>query len=109
MSSKDDGVDLEESFFHKEDERKIQKLRAKLEAEKAGNVASELRALHYLHCGKCGEEMDVQVFRGIEIDVCPHCGAVLLDPGELEQLAGTDEGGVVKTISDFFRFSRDPS
>jgi Zn-finger nucleic acid-binding protein len=109
MSSKDDGVDLEESFFHKEDEQKLQKLRAKLASEKAGTVASELKALHYLHCGKCGNEMDVQVFKGIEIDVCPSCGAVLLDPGELEELAGEDAGGVVKTFSDFFRFSRDPS
>jgi Zn-finger nucleic acid-binding protein len=33
------------------------------------------------------------LFKGVEIEKCPDCGAVLLDPGELEQLAGKDESG----------------
>jgi Zn-finger nucleic acid-binding protein len=33
------------------------------------------------------------LFKGVEIEKCPACSAVLLDPGELEQLAGKDESG----------------
>ena len=35
--------------------------------------------------------METKLFKGVEIEICPNCGAVLLDPGELEQLAGKDE------------------
>lgn len=106
MSNHDEGVDLEEKYFHDEDEAKIQALKDKLDAEKAEKAAAELKALHHLHCGKCGTKMDTQVFKGVEIEVCPSCGAVLLDPGELEELVGEDESGIVKTIGDFFHFSR---
>ena len=40
------------------------------------------------------------------IEICPSCGAVLLDAGELEELAGKDESGVFDTIADLFSFSR---
>ena len=106
MSTSDAGVDLEEKFFHDADEAKIQALKQKLEDEKASEADDERKALHHLHCGKCGTKMDTQIFKGIEIEVCPSCGAVLLDPGELQELVGEDESGVVKTISEFFSFSR---
>lgn len=106
MSKHDEGVDLEEKFFHDDDEKKIQAIKQKLAGEKAAKAAAERKALHHLHCGKCGSQMDTQIFKGIEIEVCPSCGAVLLDPGELEQLVGDDESGVVQTITDFFSFSR---
>ena len=106
MSTSDAGVDLEEKFFHDADEAKIQALKQKLEDEKASEAADERKALHHLHCGKCGTKMDTQIFKGLEIEVCPSCGAVLLDPGELQELVGEDESGVVKTISEFFSFSR---
>lgn len=37
--------------------------------------------------------MDTTIFKGVEIERCPSCGAVLLDPGELEELAGEDQSG----------------
>jgi Zn-finger nucleic acid-binding protein len=37
--------------------------------------------------------MDTQLFKGVEIERCAGCGAVLLDPGELEELAGKDQSG----------------
>ena len=106
MSNHDDGIDLEEKFFHNDDEAKIQALKKKLETEKAEKEAQELKVLHHLRCGKCGDTMDPQLFKGIEIEVCATCGAVLLDPGELQELVGDDESDIVKTIGDFFQFSR---
>ena len=87
----------------------------KLEAEKKARFAKDLRqqreaeALaarkqrHWLKCGKCGADMDTVIFRGVEIEVCPDCGAVLLDQGELELLSGEHQGGVFQHLRDIFK------
>lgn len=106
MSQTPEGIDLEEKYFSDEDKLKLQKLKAEMEAEAAARAAAELKSLHHLHCGKCGAKMDTQLFRGVEIEVCPSCGAVLLDPGELEALAGADKAGLLETVTDFFSFSK---
>jgi hypothetical protein len=91
----------------------------KLEAEKRARLAQELREkreaealaarkdLHWFKCGKCGADMNTVVFRGVEIEVCPDCGAVLLDQGELEQLAGKDQSGVFQHLRAMFRPHRE--
>ncbi len=100
-----DGVNLEEEFFKKKEAEQIKKLKAKLDAEKAEQAAKELQELHHLRCGKCGTKMDTQTFKGVEIEVCPNCGAVLLDNGELQTLVGKDASGVFGVFSDLFRFT----
>jgi hypothetical protein len=47
-----------------------------------------LRRLHWMHCPKCGSELDEITFRGVKVDKCLAGGGVFLDDGELEQLAG---------------------
>ena len=89
----------EDDYFKKLDQEKKAKLKAKLDAEQAEQERVELRERHYLKCGKCGSDMATEIFRGIEIERCHNCGAVLLDPGELEQLAGDDQAG---TFTSFF-------
>ena len=89
----------EEDYFKKLDLEAKAKIKAKLEAEQAEQSREHRRALHKNKCGKCGGDMATQVFRGIEIDVCSDCTSVLLDPGELEQLAGTDS---TDTFASFF-------
>ncbi len=41
--------------------------------------------------------MKTELFKGVEIERC-ECGAVLLDPGELELLAGKDESGFFSAL-----------
>ena len=88
-----DNVDQEEEYFHRQDQEKLDKLRSKVGEETAASAAEAARALHHHKCGKCGVDMDTMLFKGVEIEKCPDCGAVLLDRGELEQLAGKDESG----------------
>ena len=88
-----DNVDHEDEYFHREDQAKLDKLRGKVSAENAETEAEAKKALHFHKCGKCGTDMDTMLFKGVEIEKCPGCGAVLLDPGELEELAGSDESG----------------
>jgi Zn-finger nucleic acid-binding protein len=41
-------------------------------------------------CIICEVEMEMKDFEGVETDVCPKCGGVWLDGGELEALTGLD-------------------
>ncbi len=100
------GTDLEDQHFFREEQEKISKIRAAEEAKKVAEEKAALKALHHLHCGKCGSKMDTQLFKGVEIEVCPACGAVLLDAGELEKIAGPDQSGFVATLGELFSFSK---
>lgn len=59
------------------------------------------RALHWMHCPKCGSELSEVQFRAVKIDKCFTCGGVYLDDGELEQLTG--KPGWFDSMLRFFR------
>ncbi len=96
---------VEDEYFARIEAEKKARLAASLADADAEANAAELKALHLNHCGKCGQEMMTTHFKGVEIEVCPHCGAVLLDPGELEQLAGEEKHGAVQHIARLFGFA----
>ena len=100
MSEK--GHDAEAEYFARIDRENKERLARQVADEKAAAAAAERKALHAGKCGKCGGGLQARNFRGVEIDVCGDCGAVLLDPGELEQLAGRDESSVVASLASFF-------
>lgn len=101
-----DGPSPEEEYFHREDQERLRKLKEQLDAERVEADRAARKALHAGHCGKCGGQTSPRVFKGVEIDVCPDCGAVLLDPGELETLVGEDKGANSGWLSEFFSFTR---
>lgn len=81
----------------------IRALRAQHEAAEAKVPHDEREAqrkLHWMHCCKCGAQMDEIVFRGVRVDKCLRCGGVYLDDGELEQLVG--KPGWVEALRSFF-------
>lgn len=92
----------EEEYFARQEKELRAELKAKADAEKAQEEKAALKALHAGRCGRCGGALKTQTFRGVEIDVCPDCGSVLLDPGELEQLAGEDQTSVVGWLGSLF-------
>jgi len=92
----------EEEYFHKLDQEAKAKLKAKLDEQKAEAERAARRAVHRKHCGKCGGDMSTKVFRGLEVDECHDCGAVLLDPRELETLAGSDHTTVFTSFFSMF-------
>ncbi|MEM6290793.1 MAG: zf-TFIIB domain-containing protein [Myxococcota bacterium] len=78
-------------------------LRARREAEREAmgdDDVGKRRALHFMHCCKCGAQMDEIVFRGVRVDKCLECGGVYLDDGELEQLVG--KPGWIEELRKFF-------
>ncbi len=93
MDLNKDGLTSEEEFFHRQQVEQLAKLREVAAIESAEAALAAAKELHFHKCGKCGADMETKLFKGVEIELCPSCGAVLLDPGELEQLAGKDESG----------------
>lgn len=92
----------EDEYFRKLDQEAKARLQRKLMLEQADQARQERAALHKNKCGKCGGEMHTHTFRGLDIEVCTDCAAVLLDPGELEQLAGTDQVGTFRSFFSMF-------
>ena len=92
----------EEEYFAKVEIQKKQALAEKLKDQMAGADLEELKKLHWKHCANCGFEMHAVVFKGVSIDKCPHCGAIFLAPGELEELAG-HEGGFISGVLSIFK------
>jgi hypothetical protein len=95
----------EEEFFARENAEKLRKLALERSKALQAEQREELRKLHYMHCPKCGMELQTIKFRDIDIERCFDCGATVFDGGELEQL-GIDEqtgGRVMKSILNIFR------
>ncbi len=97
-------MSAEDEYFAKLEAEKKARLQEILSREDAQSEAARLKDLHYLHCGKCGHQMFTTHFKGVEIEVCAHCGAVLLDPGELQELAGEEHHGLLRGIAHVFGF-----
>ncbi|MBM4392279.1 MAG: zf-TFIIB domain-containing protein [Deltaproteobacteria bacterium] len=94
----------EEGYFAKLEAEERAKAQVALADERARAARAELKARHAGRCGKCGGAMRPRDFKGVEIDVCDDCGAVLLDPGELETLAGKDASGAISGLAALFKF-----
>ena len=97
----------EDEWFARIDAERKARLAASVADKDSAQKAADRKALHQLHCGKCGEKMLTQAYRDVEIEICPSCGAVLLDAGELQKLAGADRGQLVDTVAKLFGMRKD--
>jgi hypothetical protein len=78
-------------------------LLAKQRAKEAAAREEEERKSHYMKCPKDGYDLTTTEQQGVSIDVCAHCGGLWLDQGELEQLAGRSDQGVLRRVFDDVR------
>lgn len=79
------GLDSEELYFKQQEQERMKALREA--AEKEADAA--YKKDHEYHCFRCGTASLVEVeYCGTKIDICLNegCGAVHLDPGELDQI-----------------------
>jgi hypothetical protein len=82
-------VSDEDLYFQDQDKKKMEELRSK--AAKDSDKA--YRDAHRNHCFRCGTPSLAEVeHKRVKIDLCVNegCGAVHLDPGEMEKIL---EGG----------------
>lgn len=85
----------EEAYFREQDQKKLRDLREKTARE----ATAKYREEHKGHCFRCGTRSLVEIEReGVKLDICvnENCGAIHLDPGELEQILKNK--GIISSI-----------
>jgi hypothetical protein len=89
------GLDSEDIYFKEQEQKRIKELR-----ERTGKQADRQYAEdHKYHCFRCGTPSLVEVQYGdVTVDVCVNktCGAVHLDPGEMEAMSTKSAGAINK-------------
>jgi len=91
-------LNSEDVYFQEHYQKQMEKLRAAAKIEANEVYTSE----HKNHCFRCGTHSLIEVQQGdVHIDICVNegCGAVHLDPGELEKILDSERGflGKIKT------------
>ena len=85
-------TNAEEEFFAREEAEKLYKLHQEALKKTSAKEADEQKKAHHGKCGKCGYDLQTIRWRNVDIEKCFRCGAILLDDGELEKLAGKEQG-----------------
>ncbi len=91
----------EEEYFAKEETARLRNLAVEKGRALEAEAVQKQKELHFMHCPKCGFELNTVAFRGLNIDRCFHCGGTWLDAGELEQLAGKEHGFLSDVLAVF--------
>lgn len=94
--------ETEDEYFAREDAEKRRKAAIEKQRTLEASERDRLKALHYMHCPKCGHQLETITFKDVQIDKCFACNGSWLDAGELEQLAGK-EAGFLKSVVGLFK------
>ncbi|MFH1177595.1 MAG: zf-TFIIB domain-containing protein [Acidobacteriota bacterium] len=76
----------EQEYFLRVELERLKTLRDEHRKKIEQAEREQRKELHYLHCPKCGETMEQTRLEGVEIEVCPDCGGIYLDAGELDKV-----------------------
>ncbi|MBL8633818.1 MAG: zf-TFIIB domain-containing protein [Myxococcales bacterium] len=93
----------EEEYFVREEAARRQReaLENAKKIEQAEREAA--KKLHHMKCPKCGFDLQEINFKGVSIDKCFNCGAMVFDAGEFEMLAGNEDTNIFSSIVNVFR------
>jgi hypothetical protein len=80
----------EDEYFAKQDAELMKQMREKLDRERS----EQERKAHYMKCPKCGADLKEEAHGHVKVDVCPECGGMWLDAGEMEMMKHGQKGGV---------------
>ena len=86
----------EEEYFALSEARRREALRERAEA--AARKAE--RARHFMKCPRCGADLHVEHFQGIEVERCPECQGLWFDEHEARRLV---EINARKGVAGIFR------
>ena len=93
----------EEEFFAKEEATRLHNLAVERMRKLRHEEQEKLKVLHWMHCPKCGDQLQTVKFKGLAIDTCFHCNGTWLDAGELEALAGRENDLLNRIVAVFRR------
>lgn len=76
----------EQEYFITQEVARLAKLREQHLAKQKAEERQKMKELHHLRCAKCGQKMETTTLEGVEIEICPDCGGLYLDSGELVKI-----------------------
>jgi hypothetical protein len=85
----------EEEYFIRKEVERLKKLREEAAREMAAEEIERNKELHFMHCPKCGMELNEITYRGVEVDSCFTCGGMYFDAGEVEKILEFKEPGAL--------------
>jgi acetyl-CoA carboxylase beta subunit len=89
----------EQEYFLQQELLRLKELREQYRRQLEEEERQKLKELHWLHCPKCGQKMEVSHLQGVEVEVCPACGGLFLDAGELDKvLEGSRRGPFTEAL-----------
>ncbi len=94
--------EMEDEYFAREEAEKKRRLALEKAKKLAQAERDRLKALHHMHCPKCGMGLEEIGYQGVLIDKCFNCGGIFLDNGELEKLTGEHPEGYWARMLHFF-------
>lgn len=83
----------EEEYFLRSEMERLKAIRAEHARQTAAAERARLKELHFMHCAKCGQKLETTTLTDVEVDVCPDCGGIYLDAGELDKLVEESRRG----------------
>ncbi len=95
--------DKEQEYFLRKELERIKALREEHQQEQAEQERVRLKELHFMHCAKCGQKMTPTSLGGVEIELCPDCGGIYLDAGELDKIVDDKKRGPFSSALGSFR------
>ena len=97
----DHNISEEDKYFKKKDAELKKKKHEEMECQRR----DEIKDMHYMHCPKCGCDLQsVEKFH-VELDFCPSCNGVWFDQGELDRVIDLeidDRKNIFKKIKKLF-------
>jgi hypothetical protein len=93
----------EEEYFARMEAQRLAQLKKSAEVE--AQLAE--RRSHFMKCPRCGADLQVEHYSGIEVERCPECSGLWFDAGEADRLvelnASKGIGGAFRAIVEAVR------
>ncbi|HEX9632985.1 MAG TPA: zf-TFIIB domain-containing protein [Gemmatimonadales bacterium] len=93
----------EEEYFVRKEAERLAELKKSTELE--ARLAE--RRSHFMKCPRCGADLHVEHYSGIEVERCAECGGLWFDAGEAERLVAVNAskgvGGAFRAIVEAVR------
>lgn len=96
------GKDLETDYFIREEGIKKHKLSEDRRREQEKLHDEDIKALHFMKCPKCGNDLHTRRMSYIDIDQCSSCGVLVIKPEDVEKFVA-EEKSILKSFIDFFK------
>lgn len=103
MAKDKDQKKKEDEYFARIEFEQRQKQLAEKQLQMEQEEKEKTKALHWMHCPKCGMEMIEIDFEGIKVDKCSSCLGIYFDNGEVELLVDKNKPDFLGRLSSMFK------